>query len=189
MKSITSNKPDKIDFPNLKGNSNNENGDLTGKFIDLANSAGSEIIEINSIEKVEEWIGHQKSLGKEVFDLMLISDECDEQNLSVHDFSNSDIVVLKGQLGVAENGAIWIDEQDMQIRKLPFIANHLVLVLEKKNIIPNMHQAYDQIDLSKTGFGVFIAGPSKTADIEQSLVIGAHGPIQHTILLLTSELG
>ena len=128
-----------------------------------------------------------KSTGKTMFDLTQKSDEHNEQTLSDHDFSNSGIVVLNGQLGVAENGAVWIDEKDMRIRKLPFITSHLVLVLEKKNILADMHQAYDQVDLSNTGFGVFIAGPSKTADIEQSLVIGAHGPIKHTILLLTQN--
>jgi L-lactate dehydrogenase complex protein LldG len=75
----------------------------------------------------------------------------------------------------------------MQIRNLPFVAAHQVLVLEKASILPDMHQAYRQVDLDRSGFGVFIAGPSKTADIEQSLVIGAHGPVEHTILLYQQE--
>lgn len=185
LKNIAANKPGKIDLPNRMRKSDNEYVELTGKFIDMAKSAGSEIVEMDSIEKVKEWINWQKSNGKAIFYLTQNSDEHTEQNLSDHDFSNSDIVVLNGQLGVAENGAVWIDEKDMRIRKLPFITNHLVLVLDKRNILADMHQAYDQIDLSKPGFSVFIAGPSKTADIEQSLVIGAHGPISHTILLLT----
>jgi L-lactate dehydrogenase complex protein LldG len=47
-----------------------------------------------------------------------------------------------------------------------------------------MHHAYQKIDIAKGGFGIFIAGPSKTADIEQSLVIGAHGARTATIYVL-----
>ncbi|MCK5211040.1 MAG: LUD domain-containing protein, partial [Cyclobacteriaceae bacterium] len=164
LKNIAANKPGNIELPNRMENSDNEYVELTGKFIELAKSAGSEIVEMDSTEKVKEWIGQQKNTGKTIFDLTQKLDEQTEQTLSAHDFSNSGIVVLNGQLGVAENGAVWIDEKDMRIRKLPFITSHLVLVLEKKNILADMHQAYDQVDLSNTGFGVFIAGPSKTAD-------------------------
>ena len=40
-------------------------------------------------------------------------------------------------------------------------------------IVHNMHEAYGSCSFDSAGFGVFISGPSKTADIEQSLVIGA----------------
>ena len=76
---------------------------------------------------------------------------------------------------MAENGSIWVAESSMINRLLPFICQHLVLVLERKDIVATMHHAYQQLNTFKEGFGVFIAGPSKTADIEQSLVIGAHG--------------
>lgn len=82
---------------------------------------------------------------------------------------------LKGGIAVAENGSIWLDEAAMVNRLLPFIAEHLVIVIESKNIVATMHHAYQQVSSFDTGFGMFLAGPSKTADIEQSLVIGAHG--------------
>ena len=86
-----------------------------------------------------------------------------------------DLAIMTAQLGVAENGALWVSESAMAVRALPFITQHLVLILDGP-IVPTMHEAYQQIEIAATGFGCFIAGPSKTADIEQSLVIGAHGP-------------
>lgn len=99
-----------------------------------------------------------------------------------------DKVYLRGQLGVVENGAIWVDEISLVNRLLPFICEHLVIVLNTKQLVPTMHHAYRQINIEETGFGSFIAGPSKTADIEQSLVIGAHGPKHLTVYLVKSEV-
>ncbi|MBC6366744.1 LUD domain-containing protein [Algoriphagus sp. AK58] len=92
-----------------------------------------------------------------------------------HDLEDLNLAILEGQFGVAENGAIWLDDQQLPHRAIPFITEHLVIILKKENLIPTLHQAYDRIGLDYSGFGLFVAGPSKTADIEQSLVIGAHG--------------
>ncbi len=95
-----------------------------------------------------------------------------------------DVFVCEGVLGVAENGAIWVPEQRIVFRVAPFIAQHLVILLDPSAIVSDMHDAYDRLDVSENGFGVFIAGPSKTADIEQSLVLGAHGPRSLRVLLV-----
>lgn len=100
-----------------------------------------------------------------------------------HELADTDVAILRGQIGVAENGAIWVDEKDIQHRVLPFITQHLVILLSQNKLVHNMHQAYAEIQVDQTGFGVFIAGPSKTADIEQSLVIGAQGPRSLTVIL------
>lgn len=86
-----------------------------------------------------------------------------------------DLAILKGEFAVAENSAIWVPEANMLHRALPFITQHLVLVVARKDFVLTMHEAYQRIDRASLSYGVFIAGPSKTADIEQSLVIGAHG--------------
>lgn len=95
--------------------------------------------------------------------------------VDVHSFSKLDLAILKGQFGVAENGAIWLDDSELRLRAIPFITEHLVIVISRDSLVTTMHQAYDRIGDQHSGFGLFIAGPSKTADIEQSLVIGAHG--------------
>lgn len=95
-----------------------------------------------------------------------------------------DVLIIKGRLAVAENGAVWITYQQSEIRVLPFITKHLVLVVNEKSIVANMHEAYQNIKGEDYGFGVFISGPSKTADIEQSLVIGAQGALSLTVFII-----
>jgi L-lactate dehydrogenase complex protein LldG len=173
LKSIARNKPAPSDLPDLRESDGMGSEDLQQVFMEQARSAGAEIEDLPSADAVKVWIGQQEDEGKRVVDL----------SRPVDDPDGADVVVIRGQLGVAENGAVWINEHEMQLRNLPFVAPHLALVLEKASILPDMHRAYREVDLDRSGFGVFIAGPSKTADIEQSLVIGAHGPVEHTILL------
>lgn len=98
-----------------------------------------------------------------------------------HVLAGIEVLVCAGTLGVAENGAVWITEAQMVHRVAPFIAQHMVIVLPPDRLVWNMHQAYQQVQ--QAPFGLFVAGPSKTADIEQALVIGAHGPRSLTVFL------
>jgi L-lactate dehydrogenase complex protein LldG len=93
-----------------------------------------------------------------------------------HNLKDIDLAIVKGNFAVAENGAIWMKNEDNRHRSLYFIAQNIVMVIDEKDILNNMHEAYQKINFDEAGYGVFISGPSKTADIEQSLVIGAHGP-------------
>jgi L-lactate dehydrogenase complex protein LldG len=95
-----------------------------------------------------------------------------------------DVLLLKSELAVSENGAVWLTDNEFVIRVLPFITKHLVLVVDSQNIVPTMHEAYQKLAGQNYDFGVFISGPSKTADIEQSLVIGAQGALSLTVFVL-----
>ena len=100
-----------------------------------------------------------------------------------HLLREADLAVLPASLGVAENGAVWVSERDIGPRVSPFIPQHLVIVLPKQELVWNMHEAYRRIRIDDDGFGVFIAGPSKTADIEQSLVVGAQAARSLSVIL------
>ncbi len=101
-----------------------------------------------------------------------------------HELADLDFCVLPGELGVAENGAVWVRENGSPHRAAWFLAQHVALVLPGSGIVSTMHDAYDRLSLGAPGFGVFISGPSKTADIEQALVIGAQGPRSCTVLVI-----
>jgi L-lactate dehydrogenase complex protein LldG len=95
-----------------------------------------------------------------------------------------DVAVVPGRLGVAENGAVWVDAADLPDRAVLWLAEHLVLVLPAAALVDHLHAAYARLRFVGAGFGVFVAGPSKTADIEQALVIGAQGPRSATVVLV-----
>jgi L-lactate dehydrogenase complex protein LldG len=105
-------------------------------------------------------------------------------NEDPHSLEDTELAIIRGHFGVAENGSIWVTEEQMGLRALPFICQHLAVVFFAEDIVANMHEAYDRIGNSTHSFGTFIAGPSKTADIEQSLVLGAHGPMSMSVFLL-----
>ena len=98
-----------------------------------------------------------------------------------HALEDVDFAILRGEIAVAENGAVWVTDAGVRHRALYFIAQHLVLVVPASALVDNMPQAYERLRFAGPGYGAFLSGPSKTADIEQSLVIGAHGPRSMTV--------
>ena len=102
-----------------------------------------------------------------------------------HLLEGVDLAVVPGEFGVAENGAVWLTDAVLKERRaVLFVTQHLVLVVPAQELVHTMHDAYARLRLGAPGFGLFIAGPSKTADIEQALVIGAHGARSATIVLV-----
>jgi len=105
---------------------------------------------------------------------------------NARDLKDIDLAIVKGHFAVAENGAVWVKNEQNRHRVLYFIAQNIVIVVDEEEIVNNMHEAYEKLSFDKAGFGVFISGPSKTADIEQSLVIGAHGPKSGYVIFIKS---
>jgi L-lactate dehydrogenase complex protein LldG len=151
---------------------------LYEKFAEILSFVGGKAMEVDSYEEIKADI---KAHYHDVTNIATTIDELSELadfSLNVsdpHDLEMLNLVIIKGDFAVAENAAIWVSEKQLPHRALPMITQYLAIVIHKSDIITNMHRAYERVKVNETGFGTFISGPSKTADIEQSLVIGAHG--------------
>ena len=93
----------------------------------------------------------------------------------IHDFKNVNLGILRGEFGVGENAAVWVNADSLKYRGVLFLSENIVLIIDSGKIVPDMENAYELIDFKKLKSGYFVSGPSKTADIGQCLVIGAHG--------------
>ncbi|HLP38929.1 LutC/YkgG family protein [Lacibacter sp.] len=177
LKAISANKPTLVDLPAIDLATVIQYGDLVEQYKTVLQSIGGGTIELQDINSLKAELQTKKANGDFVVNRIAALGDVENSldHLTATDLAAVDTAYLEGSIAVAENGAIWLYESQMGNRLLPFICQHLVIVIERKNIVPTMHHAYQQIETAKEGFGVFLAGPSKTADIEQSLVIGAHG--------------
>lgn len=155
------------------------------QFSVVLKNIGGTVLQVNNIEEVGAYIKNTFA-GKECITTVtgLTGVSMIDENADPHSLENTELAIINAQFAVAENGAVWVTEQEYLVRVLPFICNHLAVIIDKNNIVNTMHQAYNFIGKMDYGFGVFIAGPSKTADIEQSLVLGAHGPKTMTVFVL-----
>ncbi len=149
--------------------------DRVSQFINMLKSAGGDIDTIDNIIK-------NLPKGVKVVDTTSTIKNANIYKPSIDEILEVDLLIIKSPLGVAENGAVWIEPQNYH-RSLLTLANHIVVFLEKNSIVANMHQAYQKITIDN-GYCLFMSGPSKTADIEQSLVIGAHGAMALSVVLL-----
>lgn len=148
------------------------------KFSEVIKSVGGEAFVVkkeNLDEKIKSLYSDATSIYSNVEYSNLTNFYANEEE-DPHNLKDLDLAIVKGNFAVAENGAVWIRNENNRHRSLYFIAQNIVIVVEKDSIVNNMHEAYEKITFERSGYGVFVSGPSKTADIEQSLVIGAHGP-------------
>jgi len=186
LKSIKKNKPDFVPLPVIDEALFFEEVNLIETFKSNVELVGGKIKEVN-LSNLDSEI---KKLFPKAEQIISVSEHCTlgtvaiSENTIPQDLAHLDLAIINGEFGVAENGAIWISEKQFIVRALPFITNDLIIVLSKNNICLHMLKAYEEIAQRDRSFGLFISGPSKTADIEQCLVIGAQGAISLTVFLV-----
>jgi len=162
------------------------NGELQDQFMTVLSLIGGKAIKVANYAAIEEYLRSNPYNGRMVTSIQELNNIAKPISApgDPHELADVELAIISGEFGVAENSAIWVTESNFIQRATPFICQNLAIVLPAQHIVANMHQAYQRLQGEHYNFGVFIAGPSKTADIEQSLVLGAHGARTMTVFLI-----
>ena len=186
LKKYRSNIREQYDMPDLSDIQAVTYPDPLLQFINMTKSVGGNAIE------VEEWCDVNKLIRELFPDAVEIASNLPEITIATRnpdevdgasDLNGTDVGIIRGEFGVAENACVWIPQQ-MKEKAVCFISENLVILLSKSQIVNNMHEAYRRIKFNDYGYGTFISGPSKTADIAQVLVMGAQAARSATVLLI-----
>jgi L-lactate dehydrogenase complex protein LldG len=164
-----------------------ETFDLLEKYKTLLKSIGGDFVEVSDYEGVIDFVKKNYATEKRMITTIPELSEIastDWFNEDPHSLHDVELTLIKAHFGVAENSALWVTDDIIGQRISTFIPQYLAIIVNKKDIVATMHHAYERIGNQEYGFGTFIAGPSKTADIEQSLVLGAHGARGLVVFLL-----
>lgn len=150
-------------------------GDTMEQFKLMSKNVGSVVVELQEGEDLNEVVRRQypeaKTFASNLPEITMAQKNPDTV-AEATELNGTDVGIVRGTVGVAENGCVWIP-QTMKERAVCFISEYLVIVLDRRCVVNNMHEAYERINMTDYGYGCFISGPSKTADIEQALVMGA----------------
>ena len=186
LKKYRSNIREQFDMPDLSDIQAVTYPDPLLQFMNMTKSVGGNAIEvepgrdINSL--IHELFPDAKEIASNLPEITIATRNPDEVGRA-RDLNGTDVGVIRGSFGVAENACVWIP-QTMKEKAVCFISENLIILLPKSQIVNNMHEAYRRIEFNDYGYGTFISGPSKTADIAQVLVMGAQAARSATVLLL-----
>ena len=188
LKKYRANVREKFDMPDLSDIKAITYADPLVQFIKMTESVGGHVIEVKEGQDlnalVKEMYPDAKEIASNLPEVTIATRNPDTVGRA-RDLNGTDVGIIRGKFGVAENACVWIP-QTMKEKAVCFISENLVILLPKSQIVNNMHEAYKRIEFDKEydGYGTFISGPSKTADIAQVLVMGAQAARSATILLL-----
>ena len=186
LKKFRANVRERFDMPDLSDIKATTYPDPLLQFMNMTKSVGGNAIEVEKGRDINalirELFPDAKEIASNLPEITIATRNPDDVGRA-RDLNGTDVGIIRGMFGVAENGCVWIPQQ-MKEKAVCFISENLIILLPKSQIVNNMHEAYRRIQFNDYGYGTFISGPSKTADIAQVLVMGAQAARSATILLL-----
>lgn len=176
LSSIRANIPKPVEHPGIPA-FQPPAGSLKAPFEDHLQKAGGAAHEVESAAEVKVRLAELHRGAKVICSAVpeITGTRRAEFAGNPHELADVDVGIVRSQFGVAESGAVWLTQEDLVVDALGFLSQHLIVLLDPKQIVADMHEAYRRVRLDQTAYGCFMMGPSATADVEATLVHGAQG--------------
>ena len=97
------------------------------------------------------------------------------------------VVLVEAFAGIAETGSVVMCSGEQTPVSLNFLPDHFLCVVHKNSIVNHLEDVWEKLRQEETSLPRainIITGPSRTADVEQIIQMGAHGPRKVHLLLL-----
>lgn len=98
--------------------------------------------------------------------------------------SNIPISIVNADYAVSEIASLVFFYDNSKTSYPHFLCDFIIALVDFNKLLPNQFKLIEIIDEEKAENMVFVSGPSRTADIEKVLVLGAHGPRRMLVILV-----
>jgi L-lactate dehydrogenase complex protein LldG len=99
--------------------------------------------------------------------------------------NEEEVGVSRAAYGLADTGSVVLSSSPDEPRARSLLPPVHVTLLETVRILPGLPELFRELGGELPSALAIVTGPSRTADIEQKLVLGAHGPGEVHIVLIS----
>ena len=149
LSAVDKNQPYNVPLPDISFFKSLDKDGSLEKFTEVLSAIGGQVVQVKSYEEIEQYIASQFDQSARIItpvkELQTLFAEDKLNVASIHDYHDVALTVIQGHIGVAENGAIWVTEEQLGHRVLPFIAEKVAIIIKAEDILPTMHLAYEKI--------------------------------------------
>jgi L-lactate dehydrogenase complex protein LldG len=107
---------------------------------------------------------------------------------TTQELNDVDFAIVRAAFAVAETGSVLLSDSELKVNAVAYLAQHLIVLLDPKDIVVNLHHAYRRPEFRDRHYAAFHTGPSATADIEGVLIHGAQGVRSLSVLPIAKAL-
>ena len=165
---------------------------LSGEFYRVPDekAAADQLLQLRASTEKGGIMAHGDPLIESVFShlngLADLTREPDATDISSEEFARFQIGVTAADFLAARTGSIFLRTHTAGGRRLSALPPFHIVLAKSSQIVPSIDAVFPRLEKQEGewSYGVFITGPSRTADIEKILVLGAHGPKRLAVILI-----